>query len=130
MHVLKVWNATSGQLIGSHIQVADTSWSRMRGLLGRRSLDSEEGLWIRPSSGVHTFGMSFAIDVVGLDRDRRVIKLWSHLVPGRMTSLSLSMRSVLELPPGRIAETGIQIGDSLRMEPENHGAERSVLEKR
>jgi uncharacterized membrane protein (UPF0127 family) len=85
----------------------------MFGLLGRRGLDAGEGLWITPSSGVHTVGMSFKIDVVGLDRDLKIIKLWSCLPPFRLTSVSLKMRSVLELPCGVIEQTQMQVGDQL-----------------
>jgi uncharacterized protein len=118
VNAVKVWNASNGRIIGSGIQVADTSLTRMRGLLGRRGLSRDEGLWIKPSSGVHTFGMSFPIDVVGLDRDRKVIRLWNRLAPFRLTALSWSMRSVLELAPGRIAEADIHIGDSIRIDPD------------
>ena len=98
-------------MIGDRITVADTSLLRMVGLLGRTQLDAGEGLWIRPSSGVHTIGMRFPIDVVGLDKDNRVIKLWNYLRPYRMTSVSAALRSVVELPPGRIMECQIQLGD-------------------
>ncbi len=87
----------------------------MVGLLGKRGLDAGEGLWIKPSSGVHTFGMKFSIDVIGLDRDLKVIKLWSRLVPFRVTSVSLKLRSVIELPPGRIDECQVSVGDQLRI---------------
>jgi hypothetical protein len=85
----------------------------MWGLLGRQGLDAGGGLWIKPSSGVHTIGMSFPIDVVGLDRNLKVIKLWNCLVPYRLTSISLKMKSVLELPSGVIFETQMQLGDQL-----------------
>jgi uncharacterized protein len=85
----------------------------MFGLLGRRGLDAGGGLWIKPSSGVHTVGMSFAIDVVGLDRDLKIIKQWRCLAPFRVTSVSLKLRSVLELPCGTITESQSQIGDQL-----------------
>jgi uncharacterized protein len=116
VRTVKIWNATNGHLVAGKVRIADTSWSRMRGLLGTRSLCSDEGLWIRPSSGVHTFGMAFAIDVVGLDRNGKVIRLWNRLAPHRVTSLTWRMHSVIELSPGRIAETGIHLGDSLRAE--------------
>ena len=67
--MLRVTNTTRGITVGDKIELADTSLKRMFGLLGRRGLDPGGGLWIRPSSGVHTFGMAFSIDVVGLDRD-------------------------------------------------------------
>lgn len=87
----------------------------MFGLLGRRGLDAGGGLWIKPSSGVHTFGMAFKIDVVGLDRDLKVIKLWRCLVPFRVTSVSLKLKSVIELPCGTIKKTQIQLGDQMEI---------------
>jgi uncharacterized membrane protein (UPF0127 family) len=87
----------------------------MRGLLGRSGLDAGGGLWIKPSSGVHTFGMVFPIDVVGLDSNLRVIKLWRSLVPFRLTSVSFKLRSVLELPSGVISQLQMQLGDQLQI---------------
>jgi uncharacterized membrane protein (UPF0127 family) len=96
----------------------------MFGLLGRRGLDAGGGLWIKPSSGVHTFGMAFKIDVVGLDRDLKVIKLWRCLVPFRVTSVSLKVQSVIELPCGTIKLSETQVGDQLKIEssPESTAA--------
>jgi uncharacterized protein len=59
-------------VIGTRIAVADTGLARLIGLLGRKKLEQGSGLWIQPSSGVHTFGMRFPIDVVALDRKLRV----------------------------------------------------------
>jgi uncharacterized membrane protein (UPF0127 family) len=57
--------------------------------------------------------MKFPIDVVGVDRNRRVVRLWRALAPYRVTSVSLRMTSVLELAAGRIDEAGIELGDEL-----------------
>ena len=113
MRVVKVVNETRGTLVGDRVEVAETSLRRMKGLLGRTGLDAGAGLWIKPSSGVHTVAMKFAIDVIGLDKERRVIKLWQNLVPYRITSVSSKLRSVVELPAGRIAECSVQLGDVL-----------------
>jgi uncharacterized membrane protein (UPF0127 family) len=115
--MLKVTNTTRGNTVGDSIELADTSFKRMFGLLGRRGLGAGGGLWIKPSSGVHTFGMAFTIDVVGLDRDLKVVKLWRRLVPFRLTSVSLKIRSVLELPSGAISQSQIQVGDQLEISP-------------
>jgi uncharacterized protein len=115
MYVITVTNETRGTIIGDQITIADTSLSRMVGLLGQRGVDAGGGLWIKPSSGVHTFFMRFPIDVIGLDKNMRVIKLWRTLVPYRITSVSLQLRSVIELSSGRIAECGVQLGDVLRV---------------
>ena len=118
--------------MGDAVELADTSRKRLFGLLGRRGLDAGGGLWIRPSSGVHTFGMTFKIDVVGLDGDLRVIKLWRCLAPFRLTSVSFRMRSVLELPCGTIARLGMEVGDQLHISPVSEagavaGSEAPVL---
>ncbi len=115
MQLVSVSDATRGTLLGSRVQIADTSLTRMVGLLGKRGLDAGGGLWITPSSGVHTFFMRFPIDVIGLDKDLRVLRLWSGLVPYRVTSVSLQLRSVLELPAGCIAACGVRVGDTLQI---------------
>jgi uncharacterized protein len=115
MRVVTVSDLTRGTVIGDRIKIANTSFSRMFGLLGRSGLNGGEGLWIRPSSGVHTVGMRFTIDVIGLDKDLKVVKIWSHLVPFRVTSVSLKIRSVLELGAGRIDECLVEIGDTLQV---------------
>jgi len=106
-------NATRATTVGTRITIADTSLSRLIGLAGRRRLDSGCGLLIRPSSGIHTFGMLFAIDVVALSRDLRVLKLWHRLAPFRVTSINLKTDSMLELPAGQISHCRMKIGDQL-----------------
>ncbi len=101
--------------VGSRIGIADTSLSRLFGLLGKRSLQPGSGILIRPSSGVHTFGMTFSIDVVALDRDLRVLHLWRRLPPFRVTTIGARTYSVLELAPGQIDFCGIEPGDRLML---------------
>ena len=108
-------NTTRSCIVGDAVELADTSLKRMFGLLGRRGLNPGGGLWIKPSSGVHTYFMAFTIDVVGLDGDLRVIKLWRCLAPWRLTSVSFKMRSVLELPCGVISQTRMEVGDQLHI---------------
>jgi uncharacterized membrane protein (UPF0127 family) len=115
MRVVTVTDTTRGTLIGDRIEVADASLSRMVGLLGRRGLNAGGGLWITPSSGVHTLGMMFSIDVIGLDKEFRVVRLWPRLVPFRLTSVSLKVRSVVELEAGRIEACRVELGDLLQI---------------
>ena len=116
MRLVTVTNTNRHTVIGDQIEVADTSSTRLFGLLGKKHLDTGKGLWIRPSSGVHTFFMSIPIDVIGLDKNRTIIKLWPNLVPWRVTSVSTKLHSVVELPAGRIAQCNTQLGDTLSIE--------------
>lgn len=92
--------------------VADTSALRRKGLLKHESLPAGDGLWIVPCEAVHTFGMRFAIDVLYLDRQRKVLKVREHLGPWRM-SACLRAHSILEVPAGTAARTRTARGDEL-----------------
>jgi uncharacterized membrane protein (UPF0127 family) len=116
MKVITVTIPGKAVIVGSRIGLADTSLSRLFGLLGKRGLERGSGILIRPSSSVHTFGMTFPIDVVALDRDLRVLNLWRRLRPFRITRISLKTHSVLELAAGQIDQCGIQQGDQLAIE--------------
>jgi uncharacterized membrane protein (UPF0127 family) len=114
--ILTATNKTSATVVATAIAVADTSLRRAIGLLRHKHLAPDEGLWIRPSSGVHTFGMSFTIDVIGLDKRMRVVRLWPELRPNRMTAVVPAGRSVLELASGTIAVRNLALGDEISLE--------------
>jgi uncharacterized protein len=115
MQRITVTNATKAVMVGARIDLADTLWSRLFGLLGRRRLGFGRGMLIQPSSGVHTFGMSFPIDVIALDKHRRVLRTWRRLPPFRLTGLSFRTRACLELPAGEIDRCNIEAGDRLKV---------------
>jgi len=102
-------------LLADRVEVADTSAKRRTGLLKRTGLDPGEGLWIAPCEGIHTFGMKFAIDVVFLNRKKKILKVRPNMVRGRM-SISLRAHSVLELPAGTLEATGTVKGDQLEFD--------------
>jgi uncharacterized membrane protein (UPF0127 family) len=92
--------------------IADTSEKRRTGLLKHTGLAPGEGLWIVPCEAVHTIGMKFAIDVVYLSKQKKVLKIRDNMGKWQM-SMCLRAHSVLELPAGRAAETGTEVGDQL-----------------
>jgi leader peptidase (prepilin peptidase)/N-methyltransferase len=96
--------------------VAATPLARLRGLLGRDRLEEGQGLLIRPTWSVHTAFMRFPIDVVFLDRNLRVLEVVERLAPWRAASRR-GARSVLELPAGACARTGLVAGDRLESFP-------------
>lgn len=112
----RVVNRTRGTVLATQLELAGTSKSRSKGLLGRTGLPPGGGLWIVPCESVHTFFMRFAIDLVYLDRNHRVRKVRSGVGPWRL-SACLSARSVLELPAGTIRASRTERGDELAFEP-------------
>ena len=113
----QAYNRTREAYLATQLAVADTHWTRLRGLLGRSPDDfrNGSGLWIVPCHGVHTLGMAFAIDVVYLDRDLTVIEIQSQLRPWRFAPVRRKATSVLELPSQTTLETKTQIGDTIEI---------------
>ena len=103
-----------GELVVEHLLVADSPLARMRGLLGRRTLPSGEGLLLRPAGSVHTAFMRFPIDVVFLDRDGGVVGIAPELRPWRAAGRR-GARAVLELPAGECERRGLRTGDRLEV---------------
>ena len=115
MAKIKILNRTLGTVLASQADVADTSRKRNVGLLKHKSLPAGQGLWIVPCEGIHTFGMKFAIDVVFLDRKKKVLKVRPDMGRRRI-SLCLLAHSVLELPAGTAVKTALQRGDELEFQ--------------
>ena len=93
-------------------ELADTSAKRRTGLLKHSRLEPGDGLWIVPCESVHTFFMKFPIDLVYLDKKRRVVKVRDS-VPAWRLSACLRAHSILELPAGTAKSTGTVRGDVL-----------------
>lgn len=115
---LRVRNTTRQTEIGAGIEVADTAARRNKGLLGRTGLEPGEGLWIVPCEAVHTFAMKFSLDLIYLDRNRRVVKVRGDVRPGRISG-TLRAHSVIELPSGAITASQTQRGDILEFDSLN-----------
>jgi uncharacterized protein len=105
----------AGAVVCERCVQATTVWPRLKGLLGRSSLEPGEGLLLRPANSVHTAFMRFAIDAVFVDRDLRVIDVEAGLRPWRMAGRR-GARAVLELPAGEAARRSLAPGTRLRLE--------------
>ncbi len=112
---LRITNRRNGQLLTTHAGIANTSELRRRGLLKHTSLDEGDGLWIAPCEAVHCFGMKFAIDVVYLNKQKKILKVRPNMGKNRI-SFCLTAHSVLELPAGTLDRTATAVGDELEFE--------------
>jgi uncharacterized membrane protein (UPF0127 family) len=101
--------------LGDAVDVADTSAKRRVGLLKHERLESGTGLWIVPCESVHTFFMKFPIDLVYIDRKKKVKKV-RNAVPAWRLSACFTAHSILELPAGVVEKTGTRPGDELVIE--------------
>jgi len=119
----QAFNQTRQAYLATALAIANTHWTRLRGLLGLRSSDfrNGSGLWIVPCHGVHTLGMGFPIDVVYLDGAMTVIHIQDDLRPWRFAPVRTQAASVLELPCRTAAETRTTVGDKIQITLEKDG---------
>jgi len=94
------------------VRIASNFLTRALGLLVGTPLGAAEGLLIAPCSSIHTFGMRYAIDVVFVDRQGRVLRVCPEVHAGRMR-IARSARGVLELRAGTAARHGLAAGVQL-----------------
>jgi uncharacterized protein len=108
-----VYNQTRESFLSLGVTAADTTLARLRGLIGRFSLKSDEGLWVVPSSGVHTLGVFVPLDLIYLDENHKVIHLVEHFPTFRIAPLRVQSESVLEMGAHTIYSSQTQVGDQL-----------------
>jgi uncharacterized protein len=103
-------------VIACRVQKAATLRERLFGLIGRKELAAGEGLWLEPCNGVHTIGMRFAIDLLVLDSEGRVLRIVTRLKPWRVSVPVKGAQSVVELAAGVLESTSLRPGDIIRCE--------------
>ena len=108
-----VYNKTRESFLSLNVAVADTHFTRFRGLLGKMRLKTDEGIWVVPSYGVHTFGLPISIDQKYIDSEYRVIDLIESFGSFRIGPMRLNCVSVLELSKHTIYSSQTQVGDEL-----------------
>jgi uncharacterized membrane protein (UPF0127 family) len=101
-----------GRDTGVSVSVTQTARERMRGLLGRSHLPLDQALLLDRCGSVHTFRMRFAIDVVFLDRHRRIVAIHRD-VPARRMLFNFRAVQTLEMPAGGARLHGLSVGDPL-----------------
>lgn len=111
-----VYNKSKETFLAFRVAVADSILGRLVGLLGRKSLKPDGGVWIVPANSVHTVGMLFSFDLVMIDKDFRVVGLKEMVQPFRVVWPKLRAESVIELPAHTIFRSRTEVGDELIIE--------------
>jgi uncharacterized membrane protein (UPF0127 family) len=113
----QAFNRTRQAYLATELALADTHWSRLRGLMGasERDFGDGRGLWIVPCRGVHTIAMRFPIDVVYLSKAGAVVHIEQGLRPWRFAPIRMQAATVLELPSGKAVETSTTVGDKIEI---------------
>jgi len=112
----KVFNVSKGGIVIAHKVIwAKTSSERRRGLLGRSSLNSAEGIYLAPCEWVHTFRMRFPIDVAFISAGGLILAVHHSLKPNRLSKFVLRAEGALELSAGTLRLSDTNAGDFIQL---------------
>ncbi len=114
--MVKLKKSHNSEIVVQNVEVAKTFWARGKGLLGRKGLLPEQGLWIHRCNSIHTFFMKFNIDCIFVDKFLKVKAVYSGVQPGRIILPVWGASSVFELAEGVIEKKQIQKGDQLHVD--------------
>ncbi|MBR0261407.1 MAG: DUF192 domain-containing protein [Selenomonadaceae bacterium] len=95
------------------VEIADSFFKRLRGLMFRRRLEEGRGLLLAPCDGVHMFFMRFSIDVIYLDKDFCIKKIVRDLMPWLGVSFCFGAWGALELPSGEAERLKLVVGQKI-----------------
>lgn len=109
-------NLTKDVVLAKHAAHARSILGCMRGMLGRNFSDTFDAIIFERHSSIHMWFMHMPLDIVFLDKDCRIIDVRHTLKPWRMAS-KFGAKTVVELPAGKLKQTGAEVGDQLKLSP-------------
>lgn len=89
---------------------------RLLGLIVYKNLSDEEIFWIPSCQSVHTFFMTFSLDVVFTNRSFQIVKLFEQVRPGKLLFGGFKSWHVFEMKSGFISKQNLKKGDLLHVE--------------
>ena len=108
---MRIRNATTGEVVATHVRRARGWYERMIGLIPRKRVEPREGLWFEDCAVIHTIGMQTEIDVVFLDKNRRVLRTACAVPQNKLLLTCRGADSVVELGSGALELCDVLIGD-------------------
>lgn len=102
-------------IITLKVKEAKNVFAGIAGLIGKKK---PESLFLHTRLGIHTFIMSFPIDLVILNNKSVVVDYKENLKPWRVFFWNPLYKNVLELPGGIIRKKGIKKGTRIKINVE------------
>ena len=116
MRAVKDSSSRGKEQIAAEVIKANNFFSKLFGLTVRKKLKDKEGFLIENCSSIHTFWMRYGIDVIFLDKKNLVLAIYHNIKPFRATPFIRNACCVLELKPGTIEKTSLEVGDLVQFE--------------
>lgn len=94
---------------------ANTFFKRLFGLMFKKNIPNNFGLCFPKCTQIHTFFMLVNIDVIFLDKNKKIIKIYKNLKPMRITKYIKESKKgfVIETFSGFSEKHNLTIGETL-----------------
>ena len=102
------------------IELAESFFSRLRGLMLRSHLDTGKGLLLAPCNSIHMLFMRFAIDVIYLDKEYCIKKIARNVLPWIGMSFCFGAWAALEMASGEADRLKLAVGQKFTRENPAH----------
>jgi uncharacterized protein len=117
---MAVLKKSDGTVVASSVEMADTLFREVTGVMFRRRLEPgfalifDLGREMRANAAIHMVFVFVSIDVIYLDSSRTIVDIKRNLRP--FIGLAIpkkAARYAIEMPAGAAAERGLKAGDKL-----------------
>lgn len=115
MKTVGIWNTTRGDALAQRVMLADTWWTRLRGMMGRPEPAADEGMLLVPCRSVHMYWMKYPLDIAFLAPDGQIVATYHGLAPSRRSKRHGDADRALELKAGTLAAKRAEVGDHLEL---------------
>ncbi len=113
---MTIVNLTQKINIATNAVYAKSFFSRLKGLIGKNCFSSGEALVIPGCQAIHMFFMKFSIDVIFIDKEKRVVGLVQAIKPFCLSPLFWKASLAIEIPQGTINQTKTKLRDLILIE--------------
>jgi len=104
---------STGRCIWRDVKVMEYFPQRLVGMLYLRVASPQRAFWFPRCGSIHTWGMRFAIDVIGLDKQHRIATVVRNVQPANVIRLS-GVESIIECEAGCPLPLELWQGQSLQ----------------
>ena len=93
-------------------QLASSPIKRMKGLIGKKEIDENYFLLFKNASSIHTFFMSFPIDIIFTDKNFKIIAIFKNVESGKIINCFRS-KYTIEARANFSDKMKLKVGDKL-----------------
>lgn len=107
------YNVTKDGTLVCRAKIADTFFTRLKGLMFKSKLNEGEAVLITPCNSIHMFFMRFPLDVVFLNEKNEIVGLCQGIKPWRVSKVYWPAKYCIEMNVGSIEKYSMKLGDRL-----------------